>query len=410
MMARLAGVKMGNWKGIATLILLIFLCINTRMTPSCQINYIWALTATSYFLLLLFKRGATRAWTYPLLLIFGFLAGNMNESVSFGVSGALIIMWVVNIRRFTLRQYALAIGYGLGALLILASPASRDRATVLLPSILGSTYKLIVIGHAFCILLIVMLWQRFRQKRRFAEMLSTQSFMWYALAVCILFNYVIGIGCNRQLFGEEYFAILLTLSLLRKHSFSSFWLFAFAAYFFYFLYLQFAFIMKVNDQMNEIEEQYAVSQTGEVYVHPTLGAPFSFETRYTLRIPYASIEADREYDLKTLRQCLTLKYPGRKPLILLPTQLQDPSMTDGNNHLVEVDPGLNYLFIQSKSNPEHVYVKRTIDLPFVHRDYEPMQVYENYVIKETPTYRAIYIPVTDYSIRGLSTNTFYLGK
>ena len=93
-------------------------------------NYLWTITASLLLLIFLMRHhGNTLRWWQQLLLVCGaFLAGAGNEATSFAFLAAWLIYYLIN-RDSIDRVVLLALlGYGLGVLMILASPAAWQRA------------------------------------------------------------------------------------------------------------------------------------------------------------------------------------------------------------------------------------------------------------------------------------------
>lgn len=64
-----------------------------------------------------------------------------------------------------------------------------------------------------------------------------------------------------------------------------------------------------------------------------------------------------------------------------------------------------YLLVQSKLSPGRFYMNRNINLlGIIKRDYEPLELQFDNVVKETDKWRAQLVDESDYTIRGLSNN------
>ena len=415
--AYLSNVKFANWKGILTISLLVVLIFQTRMAPACQINYMWSFPFSMLVMILFFRKASYKAWLLPLLFILAVWAGNGNESLSIGMSGAFIIYWFYKRAKLTVAQYCMMIGYGLGTLIIVLSPHAWERADKLHVDLLSNILGFLLHNYALWILVAVVLYRKLHDKHTWRQIIVSDAdaastpplFLWALLAVCVAFNFVIGIGGARQLFGEQLMCILLAVRLTKRHTFTNFWLVAFAAFAVFQLVNQTRYVFKVKGQVDEIVDKYKRSADGNVYFKPDLEKPWFFSDAYTLPVPFLSEDLHPENNIKTFRQFMHLqtKEQSKPEVTILPEQLAQPEFTDGKNHIVHLSGGL-WLFVQSKAEPAALYVDREVDIPFYHRKYEPMEVQLNNVLIETPQWRAQYVSEVEYTIRRLSKNRFFL--
>ena len=93
-------------------------------------NYLWSITGTLLVLYyLLHHKDKHLKWWKALLLLLGcMVAGAGNEAISFGMLSGLCLYYVCNRSKFDRTVAIVLIGYLLGVLLILASPAPWQRA------------------------------------------------------------------------------------------------------------------------------------------------------------------------------------------------------------------------------------------------------------------------------------------
>lgn len=93
-------------------------------------NYLWTITGSLLLLLYLQRHSDSRLtwWKQVLLVIGAFLAGAGNEATSFAFLAAWVFYYLMNRDRVDRVVVLALIGYGLGVLMILASPAAWDRA------------------------------------------------------------------------------------------------------------------------------------------------------------------------------------------------------------------------------------------------------------------------------------------
>ncbi len=85
----------GNPGGILSAICISVLCFITKMMPTCQIGYIWAMAANAAWLMLFFKIKRPNWITTIFILLFGIIVGNWQESVSLGVCYGVGLWWII---------------------------------------------------------------------------------------------------------------------------------------------------------------------------------------------------------------------------------------------------------------------------------------------------------------------------
>ena len=93
-------------------------------------NYMWAITLSLLLVYCLQRwQGRRLTWGGAVAWLLGaIVAGAFNEATSFGFWGGLCIYYVFNPRQFDRRAAVALVGYLLGVLCIIASPAAWDRA------------------------------------------------------------------------------------------------------------------------------------------------------------------------------------------------------------------------------------------------------------------------------------------
>ena len=94
-------------------------------------NYLWTITGTLMVLYyLVHHRDTCPGWPKAILILLGaMIAGAGNESVSFGFLGGMGVYYAVNRSRIDRTVVITMLGYLLGVLLIMASPAAWERAS-----------------------------------------------------------------------------------------------------------------------------------------------------------------------------------------------------------------------------------------------------------------------------------------
>lgn len=86
MLARIGKVRIAaNYGGLFTAAAICMVCFITKMMPTCQIGYIWAMTANMIWLDCFFTSRSPSWAKVAVMFLLGAIAGNWQESVSLGV-------------------------------------------------------------------------------------------------------------------------------------------------------------------------------------------------------------------------------------------------------------------------------------------------------------------------------------
>lgn len=222
-----------NPGGVLTAIILSVLCFVTKMMPTCQIGYVWGMLFNLLWLSAFYHRGKTGWIAAAGMFVSGIIVGNWQESISLGVCAGLGIWWLsqffdrdAHAHNFIDWQRSLAMaGYLIGTATNVLAPSTIGRVdTIDLPltdQLLISTYSF----PAILLLLLSVIIIRPRHKRgisfRFKEPdggIPDGVFI-VGTVTLIIFNCIIGIYSNRQLFGANLFAAVLLLRFLPRHRF-----------------------------------------------------------------------------------------------------------------------------------------------------------------------------------------------
>ena len=218
---RLAGVRFSNIALSIVGVVLCFLGFQTRMVPSCQICYMWMFTLTMMVIwFYLYKPQVKKCWWW-ILLPFCVVAGWGQEALNVGVCGAMILYTLQNRKSVTVTQLAILFAYGFGTLLLIVSPGSHHRLTELhgTEESFQITHNIILFLKYVCVTYVLMgvLAVGIISKRlNLLQCFKQNAFYWNIFIICFIMNLYISIFCNRQLFGMELAALILTLKVLRS--------------------------------------------------------------------------------------------------------------------------------------------------------------------------------------------------
>ena len=413
LVARLARVTLDNWRGVLSIVAMTMLCLATRMTPSCQINYVWNLTLNMGFLLLWLDRdGGRQWWKLVVIFIYAAVCGNGNESISVGLGAALALTAVTRPRRLGLRRWVLTLGYVGGALFLCLSPATRHRAAATDWSALMATVRVLASARAMYVLVAVALWQLLVRRVGLRRLLDEGGrLLWLAWALCLAFNWVVGVAVGRAMAGEEILAVIIVLRLLRAHALTPFWLVVTVAAWMCMLGLQVRAVAIVNRQMADLQALYTRSADGRVRIVATdVDMLLPDGALYTHSVPYTGDVWQRAQ----LQRRVALDNPGHGPLHMLPAALAVDTVT--TNSITPVSEGV-WLLVQLKDKPAVFTVERTASIPLpeapidlgesrptLQRHYAPVEISfdSTVIVEETSRWRARYATNAEYSIYGIT--------
>ena len=227
--------KFGYWVAAVFFIWFLLPCpVDLFLLMSGALNYTWSAVLCLAFLLVYTKvRQMERVnWGVAFLLfLLGVLSGWTHESLVIAISGALFIIYCVqyNKRKPKSPEVALVAGFWLGTLLLCLSPAARGRASFDHPSI-WETF-LLIIGElrAFYVLLFLLVYTFFREKRSnnnhtLRKFFYDNQLYFYVILIELVFSLVIGFRNVRQLFGIELFSVVILIKLISEQtSFNAVW-------------------------------------------------------------------------------------------------------------------------------------------------------------------------------------------
>lgn len=411
LLCRLCYVKMANLKGVLSVTLFTLLVFQTKMVPSCQIGYIWTFALVMIFLILFFStRPLCKWWQVILLGLLSLIAGNGNEALTIGVSGALIIHWYQNRRSMLLQQYVMMICFGIGTMIICLSPAAHSRAAT--SAGIGSiswfvgniTYFFLTVKASF-VMMSIILWKKYRSKLSLRSIYVENAFWFNVWLIMMLFNVIIVFGSNRQIFGAELAAIIISIRLLKNRSMSNLWIMVFTISLVLLYVAQYQYVYKVKAYYNDIEKQYEQSTDGTVYIDLNLShcIPYSMEFSPSIHCHGGDYyNYNRENLEKWLRYC----YNRHDKLRVLPTILQGKENNVMTSAVYPVDRQNSlYLVVKNANDSRQVVVERQIGTSLFTKRFEPFVVdMKESVVCEGLNWQACYLDLQQYSIYNISNN------
>lgn len=407
----LCGARWRNYKSLLTVAVLVFLSFITDMSPAFQINYIWMFTLSLGFIWLFFNCKHTDNILSLLgLAIYSFIAGEGHEGINVGIGGAIIVYWLTNIRRFTLAEYVMAIGFGAGCTVLCLAPGNFVRMSGVEHSnnIIMSIIDFLISARTILLLIVVAFTARRKWGLTWRNIYKQNQFYFNIMIICLMFCLALGAGGGRALFGAELMSIIITVRILKKHSFNWFWLAVFGLILVSFWFVQFRKIELSRVQYEDICSQYELSKDGYVYsdLCEDNSSPFEFSYSSVIPLPFGN---EDDWTLIAFQKYMQSLYGKDKPLIrVLPKYLQDKDDVELESQVLKCGNGV-YLLISSEGDSAKFYVEREVDLfGIVCRKYTPMEIVVDRPSVATDKWSAKVISEQDYTIMNLSNNRFYL--
>lgn len=379
-----AKISCAAWRNSSQLLLCIlvvlFICDVSYIT-NCQIGYIWTSTVTLAFLILYFRaREAARPawWVLLMLFVLSLLAGNGNEAIAIGVGASLIVDFFRFFKRLTLTQWVMLVGFGIGGLFLCLSPGILDRASQDSPDAFWSTYRLLIYSRMLYVMVITLAVLKLRHRLHLREFVKDNWFFFTTMVVLLVFNYIIGIGLtNRQLFGVELFAGIITVRALRTTALPK-WLLGFCSLIVIALYvLKFDYLTKSNEDLRKIRTALEQSDSLRIFVdfhrYPTLVHPSEQTNSYK----------EYKYNVWTTYEVMTrfgyidslnrLDPPYYKETAVYPTVLKKVLESDDRNFAMKCADG-TYLVVQDKRNPKRFFLHRNYNILGIKWPKEPYEI------------------------------------
>lgn len=282
-----------NPGGVLSAICISVLCFITKMMPTCQIGYIWAMVANIAWLMVFFMIKRPNWLSTISMLLLGIIVGNWQESVSLGVCCGVGLWWIYQLsnsirhkgHKFDWHRSWMLLGYAIGTAINCFAPSTIGRVSdiemPLRDQFLIGSYSF----PSITLLIIVAIWEyRKRGKLGLFEFKSSNGAIPYGVLTSgiiflVVFNLAIGIYSNRQLFGANLFATILLLSVLPRHKFNilfntlatigvlAFWI------------IMATGMKEVKKQYDKIVQLHAKSEDGSVYFDRTRVMTLGFPLR-----------------------------------------------------------------------------------------------------------------------------------
>ncbi len=282
-----------NPGGILSAICISVLCFITKMMPTCQIGYIWAMTANLAWLMLYFKIKRPNWITSLLMLLFGIIVGNWQESVSLGVCCGVGLWWIYQLsacfgnkgEKFDWHRSWMLLGYVAGTASNCFAPSTIGRVSdidmVLTDQFLIASYSFPAIVLLFLIVVQDYIKRGYLRLLEFKNEYCTIPYgvLSTGIIFLVVFNLAIGVYSNRQLFGANLFAAILLLSILPRHRFNLFFNSLATILVLAFWTLMAIGMSQVSNQYDKIVHLHLKSVDGSIYLDRTRVMTLGFPLR-----------------------------------------------------------------------------------------------------------------------------------
>ena len=330
-----------------------------KFTPSTAM-YIWMYCLVLVYLdILLFNLPRSGYWAF-LLFPFAVIAGNAHESINIGLALGLAIYGIRNIKKLTINEYAMLIGFAFGVILIALSPTSQKRggSIALYPDMLLSLLYIKTTTIFFILLCLAIK----KKKVHFCDFYKSNNLEFDSLIGCILFCVILMISIPRAWYGAEVFAMILSISIwplspLRRCALA-FYISLVIAAISYQSFQYYDEMKETNKQHEDVKKLFIQSENGDVYYEFPSGDNAMKRTIKHFLFPYGppniftnkGIFKHNDFTRETYEKSLNYDLGTNKKLrYLLPLERDILSMPD-SNQVVETVPG-NFYALVSKKNP-----------------------------------------------------------
>lgn len=328
----------------------------------------------------------------PLLFIFGVLAGNAHEALGIGILGCLIIILWRERRNIgksrMIARIILISGYIVGLSALCFSPAAISRGSTEQVSILESLFNILHKGLGLYLLSGVLIFGRNRVKSW--NLIWRENELYFVIGIIsLLFNLAVGIRNGRQFWGINLMSVIISMRIIRKHSFGKYTLEILWILLIYNLGIQWRNIQKSKEYYRAIEKSYSAIFPGSdsEWVSaplPELKSEIGYIMSDLCSHPgWLFGKASDNYFTMNYYRELNRKYPGRPELCIIPTA-KDVTGGPGIN---EIAPGFIILTDKGEESDADYYrelwiggirIPYPFDLP---RSSDPTLLLENDTVR-----------------------------
>lgn len=383
LLLKYAGADWRAWpETLAATLLVLFFC-DTSYIPPHQIGYIWMSCTAILFLIVYDRQDGRRAgWgTCVGLLLLGLVCGNGNEAINLGIGTAIGIDMLRNPRRYPLRRWMLLIGFCTGVAVLCLSPAVMDRpGSMYRPPLVLSLFNMVTSLRAFWVFALLLVVSCMRHKVELRRFVADNRLMFTAMIVMLIFNIVITVKGNRQLYGVELYSVVLTLRLLRYIKLSALWLTVAALVVAGQYYMKFTTLAVFNADETELRRQLTQHGNAPLYIDLTHHNPYvhpieelSYHDCVNLTFHVATIADDIHQRGSFYTRHIYNPMDFIDSVALYPTALAEIETLQPRNRVVDCGNGV-YMMLRLKSNPARFTLHRSLDIPGFRMTLPPVEI------------------------------------
>lgn len=205
------------------LIMLFGVCRIYLDNISCSVNYLW--TSTSILLFFIFwekelNGTEKRTFYYIALSFISIIIGSLQESFSFGVSGALLIYYILKRKKLKKGSIVLIISFIVGTLMNVLAPSNfirlEDSGGIKndINSLVSRFFSCFYNSEGLLILLIFLIVFYVKNKKECVHFISNNIIIILSIVFNILFIIFIAYNGTHQLTCIELFSIILIIKLI----------------------------------------------------------------------------------------------------------------------------------------------------------------------------------------------------
>ena len=221
LLLRCCRLTLHNGRGVVLVVLLTAVSFSNHVGPTCQIGYTWVFCLALWWMLTVQKyrdRTAASRWGYVGLFTLAFFAGWGQEALNIGICFAILVYAATHFKQMHAPLWVLFVGFGLGTLMIVASPAAWARAFRNIDAPSPLTFRHLLFGlRCMWLFVLYMGYLLLTKRATLKQMYRLNAFFIHGIACLLVFNVVISIFNYRQLFGIELLALLAFMNLFKSY-------------------------------------------------------------------------------------------------------------------------------------------------------------------------------------------------
>lgn len=180
------------------------------MSGSC--NYLWMAILLLFFHRLIERDAIPARYNVPLLL-YGFICGWTNEAMVVGLGGAYFLYYIIHRKELTAHRKYMLIGFVVGALILVLSPASIHRAFTSSARNFTPMDRIVNMQNLrlFFVMILFVLFKVGFGKLNFKQWVKKEQMLVTATVISLVFILFTGFYLEHSRFGIELFSLLLIL-------------------------------------------------------------------------------------------------------------------------------------------------------------------------------------------------------